>query len=108
MPANPFSEVSDGAIEYFVEWSLERSTAPASEAAANNGTAFGAVEMRPPEQPAAEVELRSAGRRGATRGWVPCMGRSGQKVGAGRWSRVSARSGFSQAVSWPARAPARR
>lgn len=28
VPANPFSEVSDGAIEYFVEWSLEQSTAP--------------------------------------------------------------------------------
>jgi hypothetical protein len=25
VPANPFSEVSDGAIEYFVEWSLEQS-----------------------------------------------------------------------------------
>ncbi|HWE26366.1 MAG TPA: PEGA domain-containing protein [Polyangia bacterium] len=28
VPANPFSEISDGAIEYFVEWSLEQSTAP--------------------------------------------------------------------------------
>ena len=28
VPANPFSEVSDTAIEYFVEWSLEQSTAP--------------------------------------------------------------------------------
>ncbi|HEX6835782.1 MAG TPA: PEGA domain-containing protein [Polyangia bacterium] len=28
LPANPFSEISDGAIEYFVEWSLEQSTAP--------------------------------------------------------------------------------
>ena len=28
VPANPFSEVSDGAIEYFVEWSMEQSTAP--------------------------------------------------------------------------------
>jgi hypothetical protein len=25
-PANPFAQVSDGAIEYFVEWSLEQST----------------------------------------------------------------------------------
>lgn len=28
VPANPFSEVSDGAIEYFVEWSLEQSIGP--------------------------------------------------------------------------------
>src|SRR5262249_49087601 len=28
VPANPFSEVSDTAIEYFVEWSVEQSTAP--------------------------------------------------------------------------------
>jgi hypothetical protein len=27
-PANPFSDVSDGAIEYFVEWSLEQSIGP--------------------------------------------------------------------------------
>lgn len=28
VPANPFSELPDDAIEYFVEWSLDRSTAP--------------------------------------------------------------------------------
>jgi molecular chaperone DnaK len=28
VPANPFSEISDGAIEYFVEWSLEQSIGP--------------------------------------------------------------------------------
>ncbi len=28
VPANPFSEISDGAIEYFIEWSLEQSTQP--------------------------------------------------------------------------------
>lgn len=27
-PANPFSDVSDGAIEYFVEWSIEQSIGP--------------------------------------------------------------------------------
>src|SRR5206468_1605434 len=27
VPANPFAEISDGAIEYFVAWSLEQSTA---------------------------------------------------------------------------------
>jgi len=30
LPANPFSEVSDGAIEYFVEWSIEQSIGPRS------------------------------------------------------------------------------
>jgi hypothetical protein len=44
VPANPFSEVSDNAIEYFVEWSLERSTAATNE----SGTSFGAIEMRAP------------------------------------------------------------
>jgi hypothetical protein len=33
VPANPFSEVSDGAIEYFVEWSVEQSTAPKAKVA---------------------------------------------------------------------------
>jgi hypothetical protein len=35
VPANPFSEVSDGAIEYFVEWSLEQSIGPRVERSSN-------------------------------------------------------------------------
>jgi uncharacterized protein (TIGR02266 family) len=31
VPANPFSEISDNAIEYFVEWSLEQSTGRSPE-----------------------------------------------------------------------------
>jgi uncharacterized protein (TIGR02266 family) len=31
VPANPFSDVSDGAIDYFVEWSLEQSIGPRVE-----------------------------------------------------------------------------
>lgn len=46
VPANPFSEVSDGAIEYFVEWSLEQSTAPKPKAAAAH---FANVEMATPK-----------------------------------------------------------
>jgi len=45
VPANPFSEVSDGAIEYFVEWSLEQSTAPKPKAAAAH---FANVDMATP------------------------------------------------------------
>jgi uncharacterized protein (TIGR02266 family) len=35
VPANPFSEVSDGAIEYFVEWSLEQSIGARAEPTAS-------------------------------------------------------------------------
>lgn len=35
VPANPFSEISDGAIEYFVEWSLEQSIGPRREPTAS-------------------------------------------------------------------------
>src|SRR5262249_46486702 len=45
VPANPFSEVSDGAIEYFVEWSLEQSTAPKPKAAEAH---FANVDMMTP------------------------------------------------------------
>jgi hypothetical protein len=45
VPANPFSEVSDGAIEYFVEWSLEQSTAPKAKVAAAH---FANVAMATP------------------------------------------------------------
>ena len=48
VPANPFSEISDGAIEYFVEWSMEQSTAahPKSKPPAN--ATFANVPMMPP------------------------------------------------------------
>ncbi len=39
VPANPFSEVSDNAIEYFVEWSLDRSPNAA------RSTSFDAIPM---------------------------------------------------------------
>jgi hypothetical protein len=45
VPANPFSEISDGAIEYFVEWSVEQSTAPKAKAAASS---FANVAMATP------------------------------------------------------------
>ena len=45
MPANPFSEISDGAIEYFVEWSMEQSTAPKPKAAEAH---FANVDMLTP------------------------------------------------------------
>lgn len=35
VPANPFSQVSDNAIEYFVEWSLESNVGPHKESTAN-------------------------------------------------------------------------
>jgi hypothetical protein len=44
LPANPFSEVSDGAIEYFVEWSLEQSIGQRSEQSAR----FSDVDMSLP------------------------------------------------------------
>ena len=45
-PANPFSDVSDGAIEYFVEWSIEQSIGPRAVPQA----AFSDVKMRLPGQ----------------------------------------------------------
>jgi hypothetical protein len=45
VPANPFSEVSDGAIEYFVEWSMEQSTAPRPKVAE---ASFANVSMATP------------------------------------------------------------
>src|SRR5256885_97483 len=35
VPANPFSSVSDNAIEYFVEWSLESNVGPHKESTAS-------------------------------------------------------------------------
>jgi hypothetical protein len=49
LPANPFSEVSDGAIEYFVEWSLEQSIGPRREPSAS----FSNVAMSLPGHEAA-------------------------------------------------------
>ncbi len=46
VPANPFSEISDGAIEYFVEWSLEQSTAPKPKVAE---ASFANVPMATPK-----------------------------------------------------------
>ena len=46
VPANPFSEISDGAIEYFVEWSLEQSTAPKPKVAEAH---FANVSMATPK-----------------------------------------------------------
>jgi hypothetical protein len=45
VPANPFSEISDGAIEYFVEWSMEQSTAPKPKVASAH---FANVAMATP------------------------------------------------------------
>ena len=45
-PANPFSDVSDGAIEYFVEWSIEQSIGPR----AGPQAAFSDVKMKLPGQ----------------------------------------------------------
>ena len=45
VPANPFSEISDGAIEYFVEWSVEQSTAPKPKVATAH---FANVDMLTP------------------------------------------------------------
>jgi hypothetical protein len=47
LPANPFSEVSDGAIEYFVEWSVEQSTAPHPKA---RSSSFANVAMMTPRK----------------------------------------------------------
>jgi hypothetical protein len=55
VPANPFSEVSDGAIEYFVEWSLEQSTAPRPRAAASS---FANVVMATPRREKRRSSLR--------------------------------------------------
>jgi hypothetical protein len=41
VPANPFCEVSDGALEYFVEWSLEQSISDRPEVSAS----FSSVSM---------------------------------------------------------------
>jgi Tfp pilus assembly protein PilZ len=47
VPANPFSDISDGAIEYFIEWSVEQSRqAPDKGRLAK--AKFGNVSMRPP------------------------------------------------------------
>lgn len=50
VPANPFSDVSDGAIEYFVEWSLEQSIGTRAELTAR----FSNVPMAMPGSDAGE------------------------------------------------------
>jgi hypothetical protein len=51
LPANPFSEISDGAIEYFVEWSLEKNTG----ANADQKAVFANVAMElPHDEPVVE------------------------------------------------------
>jgi len=85
VPANPFSDVSDGAIDYFVEWSLEQSIGPRVEQSSTfsnvpmslpNG-ATGAL-MAIPEPPASESEAAPARRRAP--GWALALG--GFVVGA--------------------------
>jgi cytoskeletal protein RodZ len=55
VPANPFSEISDGAIEYFVEWSPEQSTAPKPKAAASS---FANVAMATPRKARQRTAVR--------------------------------------------------
>jgi Tfp pilus assembly protein PilZ len=50
VPANPFAEISDNTIEYFVAWSLEQSTTPHPKS------------KPPPEASFANVEIRAPGR----------------------------------------------
>jgi uncharacterized protein (TIGR02266 family) len=59
LPANPFSEVSDGAIEYFVEWSIEQSIgAPVKQTAS-----FSDVPMALPQEDSAPVVAPSRAKR---------------------------------------------
>jgi hypothetical protein len=54
VPANPFSQVSDNAIEYFVEWSLESSVGPHKESTAS----FSDVPMALPDSDDHTGEVR--------------------------------------------------
>jgi len=49
VPANPFSDISDGAIEYFIEWSVEQSR-QTPERGRQAKAKFGNVSMRPPRR----------------------------------------------------------
>jgi hypothetical protein len=55
VPANPFSEISDGAIEYFVEWSVEQSTAPHPKARKSR---FANVAMMTPRRERQRLTVR--------------------------------------------------
>jgi uncharacterized protein (TIGR02266 family) len=59
VPANPFSEISDGAIEYFVEWSLDQSIG----ARAQQNASFSDVAMALPHNEVAPVVAASPSRR---------------------------------------------
>ncbi|HZS37561.1 MAG TPA: PEGA domain-containing protein [Polyangia bacterium] len=59
VPANPFSEVSDGAIDYFVEWSLEQSIGPRREASASFSNVEMALPVTPPEPPPVRASRRA-------------------------------------------------
>jgi uncharacterized protein (TIGR02266 family) len=52
VPANPFSEVSDGAIEYFVEWSLEQSIGAHRDQTSTFSNVEMALPTTAPEPPA--------------------------------------------------------
>jgi hypothetical protein len=65
VPANPFSEVSDGAIDYFVEWSLEQSIGPRREATASFSNVDMVLPVTPPDAPADVAPARVPRRRAA-------------------------------------------
>jgi Tfp pilus assembly protein PilZ len=61
VPANPFAEISDNTIEYFVAWSLEQSTSPHPKKAKPPEASFANVPIRAPRaerDPAAAARLR--------------------------------------------------
>ncbi len=55
LPANPFMGVSDGALEYFVEWSFEQSVGPHQERAAT----FSDVSMNLAAKTGAQTAIRA-------------------------------------------------
>ena len=77
VPANPFSEVSDGAIEYFVEWSLEQSTAPKPKVAEAH---FANVVDGDAARRAAPVDARAAARGHGHRRVPRAAARRGDRV----------------------------
>lgn len=61
VPANPFAEISDNTIEYFVAWSLEQSTSPHPKKAKPPEASFANVPIKAPRaerDPAAAARLR--------------------------------------------------
>ena len=101
-PANPFSDVSDGAIEYFVEWSLEQSIGPRALPQAR----FSDVPMALPGQSGRWTAFDPATRRqrlmqlGAVFAAGALVGGAGRRAGQAlaarrrrrrRWSRPSSR-----------------